>query len=196
MQSYYYKSQAPDVVAIVQDYYLAKDQLDEQLLKLGNVMGGNVARMHDITSHFAGGVQLSAERALDVHWRRPDEWGFRTLRSQAVPPKGTPKEQREAIRTEHERLLGLWREHCPQRLHTHDYWERLDVNTGNLLMCGGIMFEHQGVAFFLLGFPIDEAKHLASVEAGTASAGWIAGAVEILPSEYEAVRLAKVGAKA
>lgn len=193
---HYYKSQAPDVVAIVQDFYLAKDQLNEQLTKLGDVMGGKVAPMRDITSHFAGGVKLSADRTLDAHWRRPDEWGFRTLRCNATPPKGATKEARAAIRAEHERLLGLWREHCPERLSTHVYWERLNVNTGNLLMCGGAKFEHQGIAYFCLGFEINEAQHLENSTAGKPSAGWITGAVEILPSEYEAARQAKVGAQA
>lgn len=193
---HYYKSQAPDVVAIVQDFYEAKAQLDEQLGKLGEVMGGKVARMRDVTSLFAGGVKLPADRSLDVHWRRPDEHGFRALRTAAVPPKGITKEEREAIRLEHGRLMTLWREHCPERLDTHIYWERLNVNTGNLMFCGGIKFDHQGVAYFCLGFEINEAQHLANVEAGTASAGWITGAVEILPSEYEAARKAKLGVTA
>lgn len=190
---HYYKSQAPDVVAIVQDFYEAKAQLDEQLAKLGEVMGGKVASMRDVTSLFAGGVKLPADRTLDVHWRKPDEHGFRSLRTAAVPPKGIAKEEREAIRTEHSRLITLWREHCPERLDTHIYWERLNVNTGNLMLCGGIKFDHQGVAYFCLGFEINEAQHLANVDAGTASAGWITGAVEILPSEYEAARKAKLG---
>lgn len=193
---HYYKSQSPDVVAIVQDFYEAKEQLDEQLNKLGDVMGGEIARMRDVTSLFAGGVKLPADRSLDVHWRRPDEHGFRSLRTAAVPPKGITKEEREAIRAEHGRLIALWRENCPERLDTHIYWERLNLNTGNLLMCGGIKFDHQGVAYFILGFEINEARHLANVEAGQPSAGWIAGAVEILPSEYEAARKAKLGVTA
>lgn len=193
---HYYKSQAPDVVAIVQDFYEAKAQHDQQLGKLGEVMGGKVAHMRDITSLFAGGVKLPADRSLDVHWRRPDEHGFRSLRTAAVPPKGITKEEREAIRTEHSRLITLWREHCPERLDTHIYWERLNLNTGNLLMCGGIKFDHQGVAYFCLGFEINEARHLANLEAGQPSAGWITGAVEILPSEYEAARKAKLGVTA
>lgn len=193
---HYYKSQAPDVVAIVLDFYEAKAQLDEQLDKLGDVMGGKVARMRDITSLFAGGVKLPADRSLDVHWRRPDEHGFRSLRTAAVPPKGVTKTEREDIRAEHARLVDLWREHCPERLDTHIYWERLNLNTGNLLLCGGIKFEHQGVAYFILGFEINEARHLANVEAGQPSAGWITGAVEILPIEYEAARKAKLGVTA
>ncbi|MDF5870809.1 hypothetical protein [Pseudomonas aeruginosa] len=193
---HYYKSQAPEVVAIVLDFYEAKAQLDKQLTELGQVFGGAVAPMRDVTSHFAGGVKLPADSALDAHWRRPDEWGFRSLRVAAKPPKGITKEQRADIRAEHERLIALWQQHCPPRLDTHIYWERLNVNTGNLMMCGGIKFVHLGTAYFYLGFGINEQEHLDNVQAGKPSAGWISGAVEILPSEYEAARLAKLGDQA
>jgi len=196
MQKYFYKSEAPDVVAIVQEFYEAKDLLNERLGELGKLFGGAIAPMRDLTSHFAGGVKLSASRELDVHWCRPDDHGYRSLRCKAVPPKGITKEQRAAIRAEHERLLNLWREHCPKRLDSHSYWERLNINTGNLLLCGGIKFEHQGVAYFCLGFDINQAQHEANVAAGKPSAGWITGAVEILPSAYEAARVAKLGERA
>lgn len=193
---HYYKSEAADVVAIVQEYYQAKDLLTERLADLGKIFGGAIAPMRDITSHFAGGVKLSASPELDAHWRRPDEYGYRSLRHKAVPPKGITKEQRAAIRTEHERLWELWKAHCPPRLETHVYWDRLNLNTGNLLLCGGILFEHQDVAYFALGFEINKADHEEKVAAGKPTSGWINGAVEILPSEYEAARLAKTGGAA
>lgn len=193
---HYYKSAAADVVATVQEFYQAKDLLTDRLADLGKVFGGPVAPMRDLTSHFAGGVKLSASPELDVHWRRPDEYGYRSLRHKAVPPKGITKDQRAAIRTEHERLCELWKAHCPPRLETHDYWSRLNVNTGNLLLCGGILFEHQDVAYFALGFEINKAGHEEKVAAGKPTSGWINGAVEILPSEYEAARLAKTGGAA
>lgn len=193
---YHYKSEAPSTVAIVQDYYRARDQFQQQLDALGQLFGGAVAPMHDVTSHYAGGVKLSAARTLDVHWRRPDEWGFRELRVKPVPPKGITKQERAAIREEHDRLLTLWREHCPPRLDKHDYWARLSINTGNLMLSGGVMFEHQGAAFFILGFNIDQAEHAANVAAGKPTSGWIEGAVEILPREYEEARRAKLGERA
>lgn len=196
MQNYFYKSESPEVVAIVREFYQAKNVLSEQLAKLGKLFGGAIAPMRDITSHFAGGVKLSDSRELDVHWCRPDEYGYRSLRQQAVPPKGITKEQRAAIRAEHERLRDLWKEHCPPSLDTHDYWDRLNLNTGSLLLCGGIKFEHQGVAYFALGFSINQADHEAKVAADQPTSGWISGAVEILPSEYEAARLAKLGERA
>lgn len=190
---HYYKSEAPEAVAIVKEFYQAKDLLNERLIALGEQFGSTVAPMHDITSHFAGGVKLSASRELDVHWRRPDEYGYRSLRHKAVPPKGITKEQRIAIRAEHERLCELWKAHCPPRLDRHEYWERLNVNTGNLMLSGGALFEHQDVAYFVLGFEINKADHEERISAGKPTSGWIIGAVEILPSEYEAARLAKTG---
>lgn len=193
---HFYKSDAADVVAIVQEFYQAKDLLNDRLSELGKIFGGSIAPMRDITSHFAGGVKLSASRELDVHWCRPDEHGYRSLRQKAVPPKDITKEQRAAIRAEHERLRELWKAHCPPRLDVHEYWGRLSVNTGNLLLCGGILFEHQAVAYFALGFEINKADHEEKVAAGKPTSGWINGAIEILPSEYEAARLAKVGGAA
>lgn len=193
---HHYKSTAPATVAIVQELFQAKAELRAKSAKLGELFGGDIAPMHDITSLFAGGVKLSADKALDVHWRRPDEWGYRTLRAQAVPPKGIDKKERAAIRAEHERLLTLWNDNSPAPVCTYDYWHRLGVNTGNLLLCGGALFEHQGTAYFLLGFQIDEADHLAKVAAGKPTSGWIEGAVEILPSEYAAAAAAFKGAQA
>jgi hypothetical protein len=196
MSNYFYKSEAPEVVAIVQEFYQAKGLLNERMVALGKLFGGDIAPMRDITSHYAGGVKLSASRELDVHWCRPDEYGYRSLRQQATPPKGITKEQRATIRAEHERLRELWKEHCPPRLDIHDYWDRLGVNTGNLLLGGGIKFEHQGVAYFCLGFDIDQARHEVNVAAGKPTSGWITGGAEILPSEYEAARVAKLGERA
>lgn len=193
---HYYRSEAPEVVAIVQEFYQATDLMNERLVELGKLFGGRIAPMRDITSLYAGGVKLPDSRELDVHWRHPDEYGYRSLRAQAVPPKGITKEQRKAIRVEHVRLCELWTQHCPPRLRSHDYWDRLNVNTGNLMLFGGIKFEHQGVAYFCLGFEIKQADHEAKVAACQPTSGWISGAMEILPSEYEAARLAKVGGAA
>lgn len=196
MQNYFYKSEAPRVVAIVKEFHQAKARWYEQVEALGKLFGGQVAPMGDGDSLYAGGVKLAEEPGLDVHWRRPDKYGFRALRESAVAPKGSSKEHRAAIRAEHERLVQLWKDNCPLRLKTHGYWSRLNVNTGNLWLCGGVKFEHQGVAYFHLGFPINQAAHEARVANGEPTSGWIEGAVEILPSEYENARQAKVGAPA
>lgn len=191
MADYFYKSNEPAAVAIVRSFYVQKDAFNALLIALGVHFGGKVAPMRDLTSHFAGGVKLAGGSELDVHWCRADEHGYRSLRSAAKLAKGLSKEDRAAIRAEHERLVALWAEHCPGRLSTHEYWKRLGVNTGNLLMCGGVKFELDGTAYFHLGFQISEAEHMAKVAAGKPTSGWIDGAVEILASEYEVAREAK-----
>lgn len=191
MADYFYKSSEPATVAIVRSFYVQKDAFNALLIALGVHFGGKVAPMRDLTSHFAGGVKFAGGSERDVHWCRPDDHGYRSLRTAAKPGKGLSKEDRAAIRSEHERLIGLWKEHCPQRLSTHKYWGLLGVNTGSVLMSGGIKFELDGTAYFHLGFQIDETKHLANVAAEKPTAGWINGAVEILSSEYEAAREAR-----
>lgn len=192
MSSYFYKTVAPDAVAIVRRFYEQKDAQLAAMQCLGELFGGAIAPMRDITSHFAGGVKLGSGRELDMHWRRPDEWGYRSLRAAAVVPKGLTKEQRAAIKAEHARLVAQWETHCPPRLDTHDYWEQLGINTGNLLLCGGIKFELDGTAYFNLGFDINEADHLGKVAAGQPTSGWIVGAVEITAGEFEKARAAKL----
>lgn len=193
---YFYKTAAPGPVVIVRHFYEQKDVQLEAMKHLGKLLGGPIAPMYDITGHFAGGVRLPNSHEVDVHWRRPDEYGYRSLRQNAKPPKGTNKDDRAAIREEHRRLMTLWAENCPPRLSAHKYWDQLGVNTGNLMLSGGVKFEVEGVAYFNLGFDIKESDHLANVEAGKPSAGWIAGAVEITASEYEVARRLKVNGKA
>ncbi|NWE20222.1 hypothetical protein [Pseudomonas sp. P7548] len=194
MADYFYKSSEPETVAIVQSFYVMKDAFSALLIALGEHFGGKVAPMRDVDSHFAGGVKLSGGAELDVHWCRPDDHGYRALRTAAKPGKGKSKEERADIRAEHERLVALWNEHCPARLSCTEYWDRLGVNSGNLWLCGGIKFELDGVAYFHLGFQINKAEHHSQVAAGQPTSGWIDGAVEILASEYETARLAKLKA--
>ena len=194
MADYAYKSNEPATVAIVREFYDQKDILNAQQAELGRLFGGQVAAMRDITSLYAGGVKLSGGTELDVHWRRADDHGYRSLRTSAKPGKGISKDERAAIRAEHERLLALWKEHCPKSLSIHKYWDRLGINSGNLFFSGAVKFEFNGTAYFNLGFQIDKAEHLAKVAAGKPSCGWIDGAVEILASEYETARLAKLKA--
>jgi hypothetical protein len=186
MPEYFYKSDSPDVCAIVSDWYSQLDALNTARIKLGEVFGADAAPMRDLTSHFVGGIKISSDRGLDTHWKRPDEYGYRSLRQKAVVPKGTAKEARAAIHAEHERLCALWSEHCPGAISKQETWEKLGVNTGNLLLCGGTNFELDGVAYFYLGFEINKTEHFANVAAGKPTAGWIEAATEIRRTEYEA----------
>lgn len=192
MADFFYKSSEHATVLIVHEFYVKKDVFLAQLTVLGSLFGGKVAAMRDVDSHYAGGVKLSGGAELNVHWCLPDDHGYRSLRAAAKPGKGVSKEDRTAIRAEHERLVAIWNEFCPKRLSGSSYWGRLGVNTGNLWMSGGIKFELDGVAYFHLGFQINKAEHDALVAAGQPTCGWIDGAVEILASEYETARLAKL----
>ncbi|NWD81921.1 hypothetical protein HX891_16175 [Pseudomonas reactans] len=194
MADFFYRSSEPATVAIVHEFYVQKDVFLAQLTVLGSKFGGKVASMRDPDSHYAGGVKLSGGTELDVHWCRPDDHGYRSLRVAAKPGKGLSKEDRAAIRAEHERLVAIWNEFCPERLSGSNYWDRLGVNTGSLWLCGGIKFELDGIAYFHLGFQINKAEHEALIAAGQPTSGWIDGAVEILASEYETARLAKLKA--
>lgn len=192
MTHYFYKSEAPAVVALVSDWFKQRAAFDAQRKQLGEVFGAATSPMRSGDSTYVGGVKLSASCELDVHWRRPDDYGYRCLRHKAMPPKGTSKEDRTAMRAEHERLKALWEQHCPKRISSDETWQQLNVNTGNLWMCGGVMFELSGTTYFALGFQINKPKHHDNVAAGKPTAGWIEGAVEILPSEYEAARTKKL----
>ncbi|MBG4448682.1 hypothetical protein I5F71_03020 [Pseudomonas aeruginosa] len=191
MPDFYYRSTAHPVVALVRSWYLQKDAFDSQLAKLGEAFGAKVASMRTVDSHYAGGLKLGRGTGLDVHWRRPDDWGYRSLRVAANPPKGATKAERAAIKAEHERLIALWQEHCPPRISNHATWQQLGINTGNLLLGGGVKFELDGAAYFLLGFQINQHEHLAKVANHQPTTGWIEGAEEILPSEYEVARRQK-----
>lgn len=190
--SYFYASQAPSAVALVEGFYSRKDVFLAALEVLGQHLGGQVAPMQDITSNFAGGVKLSAGQEHDVHWRRPDEFGYRSLRVAAKLPKGSTKEERTAARAEHQRLLDIWKTHCPGRLSIHETWQQLNINTGNLMLCGGIFFAQNGTAYFDLGFQINEVEHAEKLAGGQPTYGWIDGAVEITSSQYQAARAAKL----
>lgn len=189
MDSFYYRSSTPRIVAQVRAWFLQRDVFEDQRKKLGEAFGAEASVMRGIDSQYIGGVKLQGSSAdLDVHWRQPDNYGFRQLRNAGQPPKGASKAARAAIRKEHARLTELWQEHCPRRVSCHSTWQEIGVNTGSLLLSGGVMFELDGAAYFNLGFPINEHEHLAALANGKPSYGWIEGAEEILPSVYIAAR--------
>ena len=103
MSEFFYKSSEPATVAIVREFYAQKDVLIAQMTVLGSMFGGKAAPMRDLTSHYAGGVKLNGGIELDAHWCRPDDYGYRSLRSAAKLAKGMSKEDRTASRAEHER---------------------------------------------------------------------------------------------
>ncbi|MEH6490726.1 hypothetical protein [Halopseudomonas sp.] len=189
--SYYFKSKSPAVVGIVTDYDRRLTEMRSQAVRFGLRFGGSAVTMVDLSRHFVGGIKISGLSDPSPHWTRPCDHGYRKLRSKAVIPKGTPKEQSAAIRAEHQRLIELWRDHYPPRVDRLDVWDQLGVNNGSVMMCGGVMFELNGTAYFHLGFPMNQTEDERKRAAKQPSYGWIEGAEELTATEYLAAREAK-----
>ncbi|MBF8004475.1 hypothetical protein IZT72_07670 [Pseudomonas brenneri] len=175
MNSYMYKTTAPAVVAAVIAWDAKRAAWNTKRGKLGQVFGGETSPMRSGSRSYVGGVKLSASRDLDVHWCRPDQYGYRALRSSAKSAKGTSKEERAAQVAEHERLSALWKEHCPASIDQDEAWEAMGLNPGALWLGGGVFFELDGAVFLSLGIRLDGVEQ-------------IEGAAEILGSKFEAAR--------
>ena len=195
MTHYFYKSNCPTVVAELKAWEAKKAAFDAARERLIDVFGAPGSPMKSGTTLYVGGVKLSTDSELDPYWRRQDEFGYRSLRAAAKPPKGIAKEERAAIRAEHERLRALWKEHCPERINADELWSAIGINSGSIWLCGGISFELDDVAYFAFGFEINEERHRNLKFSGQGTNGWIDGAVEIFPREYEAARIAKIEPK-
>ncbi|ATR82737.1 hypothetical protein CS390_09270 [Pseudomonas sp. HLS-6] len=172
--SYFYKTESPKVLAAVRAWDEKKATWNARREKLGRVFGGAASPMYSGSRNYVGGIKLSASTTLDVHWCRPDEYGYRALRRAAKHVKGSGKEVRTAEKLEHQRLLDLWKEHCPDAIDRDEMWQVIGVNTGRIWMTGGVCFDHEGVVYLNLGCK--------------AEAGEVDGLIEILASEYEAAR--------
>jgi hypothetical protein len=181
MSNYMYKTTAPAVVAAVIAWDAKRSAWNTQRAKLGQVFGGETSPMRSGSRSYVGGVKLSASRDLDVHWCRPDQYGYRALRSSAKPAKGTSKEDRAAQVVEHERLVTLWKEHCPASIDMDEAWEAIGLNPGALWMCGGVFFELDGVVYLNLGLRLEDGNEN------------IEGATEILGSAFETARQTVLG---
>ena len=83
--------------------------------------------MYSGSRNYVGGIKLSASRDLDVHWCRPDEYGYRSLRRAPKHAKGTDKDVRAAEKAEHQRLEDLWKAHCPDAIDREEMWEAIGV---------------------------------------------------------------------
>ena len=181
MSNYMYKTTAPAVVATVIAWDAKRATWNTQRTKLGQVFGGETSPMRSGSRSYVGGVKLSTSPELDVHWRRPDPYGYRALRSSAKTPKGTQNDERVAQVVEHERLSSLWKEHCPASIDQDETWEAMGLNPGALWLGGGISFELFGTVYLNLGIRLED-----GVEQ-------IEGAAEILGSEFETARQLVLG---
>ncbi|MNJ46283.1 hypothetical protein [Pseudomonas alkylphenolica] len=137
--------------------------------------------MRSGSDNYVGGVKISASKDLDVHWCRPDDHGYRSLRTSAKIPTGTDKEVRSELKTQHERLRALWVENCPARMSTDETWKAIGLDWGSIWLSGGVFFELDGTVYPHLGFQLNT------------DGDQVEGAVEIMASELEAARLTVFG---
>jgi len=181
MSSYHYKTTSPSALAAVTSWEAKKADFDAKREKLKDVFGGPGSPMYSGSDSYVGGVKISDSRDLDVHWRRPDEYGYRALRNAAKPEKGATKEARAAYKAEHDRLVGLWQEHCPARISKDDVWKVLGIDWGSVWLSGGVFFKHEGAIYLNLGFQLKKGGEQ------------VEGAAEILASEFETARRRVLG---
>lgn len=174
--SYFYKTESPKVLAAVRAWDEKKAAWNAQGEKLGHVFGAAASTMYNGSRYYIGGIKLSASRDLDVHWCRPDEYGYRSLRRAAKHAKGTDKEVRASEKAEHQRLVDLWKEHCPDTIDRDEMWEAIGVERGGIWLSGGVCFTYSDTVYLNLG--------------SKAADGDVDGLVEIVGSEYEAARQA------
>jgi hypothetical protein len=176
MSSYFYKTNAAPALAAIDAWDVKRAEFDRKREALKDVFGGPGSPMYSGSDSYVGGVKISESRDLDVHWRRPDEYGYRALRHAAKAEKGATKEARTAYKAEHERLAALWQEHCPERISKDDVWKALGVDWGSVWLSGGVFFKYEATIYLNLGFQLKEGgEH-------------IEGATEIVASEFEAAR--------
>lgn len=176
MGSYYYKTSAHSVLDAVAAWDAKRAAFHAQRIKLGQMFGGDASPMYSGGDNYVGGVKLSTDRELDVHWRRPDGYGYRALRNAAKPEKGASKEARAALKLEHERLVAQWQEHCPARISKDDAWKAIGIDWGSIFLNGGVFFISDITVFLNLGFQLKPEGEK------------VEGAIEILSSEYETAR--------
>ncbi|MCV4344543.1 hypothetical protein [Pseudomonas capsici] len=172
--TYFYRTESPSVLAAVRGWMAKRVTWDAQREKLGQAFGGAASPMYSGSRSYVGGIKLSHSRELDVHWCRPDDHGYRALRTSAKHVKGSDKNVRAAEKLEHQRLLDLWTEHCPQNIDRDEAWKEIGVDPGSIWLGGGVFFELDGVVYLSFG--------------SESSASAVDGVTEILGSEYEAAR--------
>lgn len=172
----HYKTTSPAVLESVRAWDEKLKALHLKREQMAQTFGGPGSPMHSGGDKYVGGVKISASKDLDVHWCRPDEYGYRSLRTAPKLLKGTEKPARAQIKAEHARLQALWAEHCPGRINSDDVWKIIGLDWGMIWLSGGVFFELDGAVYLHLGFKLSD------------DGGQVQGAKEIMASELEAAR--------
>ncbi|MEG1081423.1 MAG: hypothetical protein RSE44_23020 [Pseudomonas sp.] len=174
--SYHYKTTSSAVLEAVRAWDEKLKAFHAQREKLADIFGGPGSPMYSGNDKYVGGVKISTSKDLDLHWCRPDDHGYRSLRTAAKIPKGTDKEARAGLKAAHARLQALWVEHCPARISADDTWKAIGLDWGTIWLSGGVFFELDGAVYLHLGFKL------------SADGDQVEGATEIMSSELEAAR--------
>lgn len=174
--SYHYKTTSPTVLEAVRAWDEKLKAFHLKREKLAEIFGGPGSPMYSGNDKYVGGVRISDSRELDVHWCRPDDYGYRSLRTAPKISKGTDKPVRAEIKAEHARLQALWAEHCPARISADDTWKAIGLDWGTIWLSGGVFFELDGTVYLHLGFKL------------SADGDQVEGATEVLASELNSAR--------
>lgn len=174
--SYHYKTTSPAVLEAVRTWDEKLKAFHGKREAMSKTFGGPGSPMYSGNDKYVGGVKISASRELDVHWCRPDDHGYRSLRNAPKIPKGTEKPARAEIKSEHARLQALWAERCPARISADDTWKAIGLDWGTIWLSGGVFFELEGTVYLHLGIKLSD------------DGDQVDGATEIMGSELEAAR--------
>lgn len=185
-----YLSHAPEVVRAIQAWEQQQATFYQARQRLGDVFGGVAVSFAWLQTQFIGGIRLAGGVELDRHWRRPDRWGYRTLRLRARIPANMRLIPPATIHAEHDRLLACWARHCPAPIDASEVWQRLGIHLGSVSLWGGHFFYQDGAAHISLGF--DPSLE----EAGQPALAWLAQAMPITSAMFDAARDRSNGAAA
>lgn len=167
------------VVQAIKAWEAQVEAFEKAKQRLGNLLRGTPVSFTWLQGRFIGGVQLIGGVELDRHWRRPDRYGARTLRLRARIPANLKLLTPATIHDKHERLLAIWRQHCPARIDADSTWEALGISPSSVSLWGGDFFVQGEEAYVRLGF--DPRAEQPGTE-------WLASATPIAPETFTDLR--------
>lgn len=151
MSQYFYKTTEPAALAAIAKINAEHQEFIRKCEALKEIFGGPGSSMSSGVYSYIGGVKIGYDAALDVHWKRPDQWGYRDLRSSPKIAKGTEAGEKAMIKLEHDRLVQLWKEHASVRVEKNGPWEAVGVGWGQLYISGGSYFGNGHTMYMTLG---------------------------------------------
>lgn len=101
--SYHYKTTAAAVLEALRAWDAKLEAFHLKREKMAETFGGPGSPMYSGNDKYVGGVKISASKELEAQWCRPDDHGYRPLRTAPNIPKGTDKPVPTEIKAEHAR---------------------------------------------------------------------------------------------